>query len=424
VTPHPLDPQTRPSNPLGGAERVASAASAFSVASLEAVARPWGEAPLPGIHLGRIGHAFHQLRHRFAGIFCMMATFAFSLSAVCIVGYLLFHWTWAHPHRPGGGWWRWLTRMLLVFAAPLSFFSTGYLSLFFVESSLSVPILVGLSCAMLVVGATIPMLAIEGIWRSGRRMLRAGRAAAKLRRSMQVSRVRLVLGGLAALVALGLMGTGTLTHTSATAYFGSWAVVEGALGLWMVVTLFQASRALALRMLPNPRFPKPIPGDDLLAQQQGLRLKEVAGLFAAQGKVDGRAVCVVVDPSTDPALLGVSVEVPGLEAHAPGLVLRGRNPDDPPGISLADLILERLVMAQCDVPEVVQPLVQDRHGPLLAIFQGWPGSQVVHGRVELKGTVDLGHGEERLGSQRSIDEAFADAMVLARALQDAMAVAS
>ena len=45
---------------------------------------------------------------------------------------------------------------------------------------------------------------------------------------------------------------------------------------------------------------------------------------------------------------------------------------------------------------------------------------MVDGKVHLKGTVDLGEGDERVGSQRGVDAATADAIDLARALEAAI----
>ena len=383
------------------------------------VARPHGEAPLPGAHLGEVGRALARLRAPAAGIKLGAVAIGVVYVELPLVVWVLFAWTRAHPGRHHGRGWRWLTRLLSLPAAwaiwlLLWGFWIGDAVLGLPATGPNVALRHGLS-----IGCTLVwLLAMEGVWRTHRRLLRGGRALQKLRRTVQISRARVVLAiGFA--IALGAVAL-LQGPAAATELFGFAITMEVLTGLWLKGTFLQASRALALRYIPDAADAEPIRGQDALLRQTGLALESVAGVWTARGMVDGRPVQVAVDPATDPALLGVTVAVDGLAAFAPGLELRGRTATDPEGIPLADPILGGLVVAECDSPDGVRPLLGQLHGPLLAVLQGWPGSRVVDGKVHLKGTIDLGTGDERVGPRRGIDAATADAIALARALEAAI----
>ena len=283
------------------------------------------------------------------------------------------------------------------------------------------PAVVGLFAALLV-GGTGCALALEGIWRLHERLLKDGIAARKLHRTRQIMRLRLGMGILVLLGTLGVLAADAWMENSGAVLIVVWLLGDLLTGLWAKVTLYQAAKAITFRKLPQPELPQPLPGGEALAKHTGLSFREVDGLFAAQGTVHGRLVRVVVDPSTDPALLGVTVAVPELDAAAPGLVLQTRAKDGPPGLPLSDMILDRLVDARCDQPAVVQPLVAGCTSPAVGA-PGWPGFQWAPAGPT-KGAVDLGKGTERLGSQRGIDEAVADALALGTALETALATLS
>lgn len=388
---------------------------------LETIARPIGEPPLPGGHLGRVGMAFQRLQTPYAGVKICAAIYFFGLVELPFLIYLLANWTRAHPNPSRDRSWLWRTRLLILPAAvSLSFFS--HFSLPLLGSVMIGPQpLVDFSATLLVGGTAAGALALDGICRLQRHLLRDGIAARKLHRTRQIMRIRFGMGILVLLGTLGVLAADAWMENSGTALIVVWLLGDLLTGLWAKVTLYQAAKGITFRKLPQPELPQPLPGSEPLAKSTGLSFREVDGLFAAQGTVHGRLVRVVVDPSTDPALLGVTVAVPGLDAAAPGLVLQTRTEDGPAGLPLSDMILDRLVDARCDQPAVVQPLVAGLHEPLLAVLQGWPGSRVAAGEVQLKGTVDLGKGTERLGSQRGIDEAVADALALGTALETALA---
>lgn len=391
---------------------------------LEAIARPIGEAPLPGGHLGRVGMAFQRLQTPHAGVKICAAIFFVVFVELPFLFYLLANWTRAHPNPSRDRAWLWLTR-LMAFPAAISLSCSNFWSLFPTGSEMAGPwFVVAFGATLMVSGTVAAALTLEGIWRLQGRLLRDGLAARKLHRTRQVTRLRLGMGIVVFLGVMAILAFGILSTQSIKTFLFLWVLGDLLTGLWAKVTLYQAARAITFRKLPQPELPQPLPGGEALAKHTGLSFREVDGLFAAQGTVHGRLVRVVVDPSTDPALLGVTVAVPGLDAAAPGLVLQTRAKDGPPGLPLSDMILDRLVDARCDQPAVVQPLVGGLHEPLLAVLQGWPGSRVGAGEIQLKGTVDLGKGTERVGSQRGIDEAVADALALGTALETALATLS
>lgn len=408
---------SRPSDALlEGPATAAGTPTQASLADLATIARPFGEAPLPGAHLGRVSDTLSALRPPHAVVYVVGASLFYFELLFTTSG--LLAWTRSHPVRRDGRLWRWMTRLLFLPAAWSMWhlfwgFQIGgrVFSLPATGTNVALRHLVSIGASVVV------MLAMEGIWRTHQRLLRGGRARTKLRRAVHVSRARVVLTIGFALV-LGAVAA-LRGPAIATELFEYTIAMEVATGLWLKVTFYQASRALALRDLPTPARPRPVAGQDALRHQTGLALAHTDGMWTAQGAIDGYTVRIAVDPATDPALLGVSVAVPGLAAFAPGLALRGRTAGDPVGIPLGDPILDGLMVAECEAPDTAKGLLGDLHGPILGVLQGWPGSRVQDGTVHLKGTIDLGAGKERVGSPKGVDVAVADALALARALRAA-----
>lgn len=270
--------------------------------------------------------------------------------------WLLFRVTTSRHGRLGTA--RWLTRALLPVGA----------GLFVGAIVASMPFLFWL--AMIVLGMLMPL----SFWRFVSSMSRQGTALHR----------RIYWHGpfLLALTVLNLLciGGGLLIHvlmpaslllTLPIALSGLSMLAPPILLLFLMSDLY--------RFWPNDAT---LPEDHVTAVVSSLRefgmdvTHETRSAEACAGDLSVR-----FDVSCAPARATIACPIPGLP---PDLTIRARAPGDPPGVRLDDPLIDNLLYISGGDPELVVPLLRERHEDLLENLHAWPGSRIAEGHLYIQ----------------------------------------